>query len=123
VPSYALISDAEMADEETLRERIGRSTFDAVVVLRLVSVDRQPIWIPGNWQGFFYAYSGWPTWEPGYERIDTFVRFETSVYSVPGDHLIWAAASRTINPASAKSLAHDAAGVVAARLKKDHLIP
>jgi hypothetical protein len=75
------------------------------------------------WSGPYYAYGGWPAYDPGYVRVDTYVRVETNVYSLPDDRLVWASASRTENPGSVRSLVSDTAKAVAKSMRSQGLVP
>jgi hypothetical protein len=123
VPSYTLIPDAEVGNNELIRERAIAAGFDGIIVARVVSVDRQATWVPGMWTGPYYAYGGWGAYDPGYMRIDTFVRVETNIYSLPDDKLVWASASRTENPSSVRKLVDDTADAISKEMEKQGLIP
>jgi hypothetical protein len=90
VPSYTLIPDNEMGSQEAIRARAVAAGFDGAVVMRVVSVNRQATWVPGSWVGPYYAFGGWPAYDPGFVQVDTQVRVETNVYSLPDDKLLWA---------------------------------
>jgi hypothetical protein len=123
VPSYTLVADSEVGNDELIRERARAAGFDGAVVMRIVAVDREASWVPGMWSGPYYAYGGWPAYDPGYIRVDTYVRVETNVYSLPDDRLVWASASRTENPGSVRSLVSDTAKAVAHSMRSHGLIP
>jgi hypothetical protein len=123
VPSYTLFNDSELGDNALIRTRAQAGGFDGIVVMRILSVDKQATWVPGMWAGPYYAYGGWPAYSPGYMQVDTYVRVETNVYSLPDDRLVWAAASRTVNPGSARALVSDTAQAVAKAMRKQGLVP
>jgi hypothetical protein len=122
VPSYTFISAADVDNNEAIRARATAAGFDGAVVMRITSVDKQATWVPGAWAGPYYAYGGWPAYDPGYVRVDTHVRVETNVYSLADDKLLWASASSTSNPSSVRSLVSDTADAVAKEMRKVGLI-
>jgi hypothetical protein len=123
IPSYTLIPEAELENDEAVRARAKSEGFDGVVVMRVVSVDKQATWVPGAWTGRYYAYGGWPAYDPGQIQINTYVRVETNVYSARDDKLVWASASRTTNPSNVNSLVASTAKAVGKEMKKQGLIP
>ena len=103
VASYTLFPESALDDEQAIRKRIKDLGFDGAVVFRVVSVKREATWVPGTYGGPYYAFGGWPVYDPGYVQTDTVVRVDTNIYSVSDDRLIWAAASRTVDPAAPAS--------------------
>jgi hypothetical protein len=122
VPSYTVVPDAELNSHEAVRNRAQASGFDGVVVMRVAAVDKEATWVPGM-TGPYYAFGGWAAYDPGHVVVDTYVRVETNVYSVPGDRLVWASASRTVNPSSVRGLVGDTTRAVAKAMKSEGLIP
>ena len=95
-----------------LKTQVREFKIDAVIVSRLLKVDRKVTYIPGQpympypYYGSFYGYYGavYPVvYSPDYLREDTTVRVETNVYAVTsGDgQLVWTGVSDTFNPRSA----------------------
>jgi hypothetical protein len=94
-----------------LREQIKTFHIDAVVVSRLVKVDTEVTYVPGQayflpYYNSFYGFYGtvYPVvYSPGYLQQDTTVRVETNLYAVvePDGVLVWTGMSDTFNPSSA----------------------
>jgi hypothetical protein len=94
-----------------LREQIKAFNVDAVVVSRLVKVDTNVTYVPGQayflpYYNSFYGFYGtvYPVvYSPGYLQKDTTVRVETNLYAVtePEGVLLWTGMSDTFNPSSA----------------------
>jgi hypothetical protein len=103
-------------DLEYLRGQIRDNHIDAVVVSRLLKVDKKVISIPSStyiapypYYYSFYGYVGavYPlVYDPGYTREDTTVSVETNVYatSKPDGDLVWNGVSKSFNPKSAKKV-------------------
>jgi hypothetical protein len=122
-------------DLDYLRGQIRDNHIDAVVVSRLLRVDKKVISIPSStyiapypYYYSFYGYLGavYPVmYDPGYERVDTTVSVETNVYATSktdGD-LVWTGVSDSFNPKSAKKVADGLVKEVPKRMEKDGLLP
>ena len=122
-------------DLDYLRAQIRDNHIDAVVVSRLLKVDKKVISIPSStyiapfpYYYSFYGYLGavYPViYDPGYEREDTTVSVETNVYATSrGDgDLVWTGVSDSFNPKSAKKVADGLVKEVPKRMEKDGLLP
>ncbi len=112
VPAYTLLSDEEVRDVSRAKARVREQGFDSAVLMRIVSMQRERSYVPGQvymvprmYRDFWgYWGYGWGTvYEPGYLRDDRIVTVSTNVYSVLDDKLVWASESETFNPASLRS--------------------
>ena len=100
-------------DLDYIRAQVRENHIDAVVVSRLVKVDKSVTRIPGQsyvipygYYRSFYGYYGTvyqQVYTPDYLREDTTVRIETNLYATtsPDGELIWTGTSDTFNPKSA----------------------
>ena len=99
-------------DLDYLKTQVREFKIDAVIVSRLLKVDKTVTYTPGQpyvpypYYGSFYRYYGavYPVvYSPDYLREDTTVRVETNVYAVRGSdgELVWTGVSDTFNPSSA----------------------
>ena len=122
-------------DLNYLREQIRAYQIDAVVVSRLLKVDKKVTVVPSStyvvpfpYYYSFYGYLGavYPVvYDPGYTREDTTVRVETNVYatSKPDGDLVWTGISDSFNPKSAKKVADGLVKEVPKQMEKDGLLP
>ena len=122
-------------DFDYLRAQINSNRVDAVVVSRLLSVDKKVTSVPSStyiapfpYYYSFYGYLGavYPVvYDPGYTREDTTVRVETNVYatSKPDGDLVWTGVSDSFNPKSAKKVADGLVKEIPKRMEKDGLLP
>lgn len=97
-------------DLNYLREQVREQNIDAVVVTRLIKVDRKTTYIPGGayyapypYYNTLYGYYGavYPViYTPDYLREEKKVRIETNLYiaSAPDGQLVWTAVTDTFNP-------------------------
>lgn len=104
-----LFRDEELRDMARVKQRVRELGFDSSVIMRVVGVEHERTYVPGQVyampgyaSGFWGSWgSGWTTvYEPGYLRQDRIVRIATNVYAVEADKLVWASESETFNPAS-----------------------
>ena len=130
---YSLISDEDLKNRDTVGRIIQANAIDGLIVLRLVSSDRQSVYYPPTVQphyGFsdyynsygYYGHGAAATYTPGYTVTDTIIHTEISVYSVKDQKLLWSGAGNTTNPSSVTDLALQTAKSAAAELKKQGMI-
>jgi len=122
-------------DLDYLRGQIRDNHIDAVVVSRLLKVDRKVTVVPSStyiapypYYYSFYGYLGavYPmVYDPGYTREDTTVSVETNVYatSKPDGDLVWNGVSKSFNPKSAKKVADGLVKELPKQMEKDGLLP
>jgi hypothetical protein len=122
-------------DLNYLREQIRAYQIDAVVVSRLLKVDKKVTTVPSStyvvpfpYYYSFYGYLGvvYPVvYDPGYTLEDTTVKVETNVYatSKPDGDLVWTGISDSFNPKSAKKVADGLVKEVPKQMEKDGLLP
>ena len=122
-------------DLDYLRAQIRDNHIDAVVVSRLLKIDKEVTSVPSStyiapfpYYYSFYGYLGavYPVmYDPGYEREDTIVTVETNVYatSKPDGDLVWTGTSESFNPKSAKKVADGLVKEVPKQMEKDGLLP
>ena len=122
-------------DLDYLRAQISSNHFDAVVVSRLLRVDKKVTSIPSStyvapfpYYYSFYGYLGaaYPLiYDPGYRREDITVSIETNVYSTskPDGDLVWTGVSDSFNPKSARKVADGLVKEIPKQMEKDGLLP
>jgi hypothetical protein len=111
--SILLRPDAGKLDLDYVRTQIREHKIEAVIVSRLVKVDKQVTYkpaevyvVPYAYYNTFYGYFGTVydyVYSPEYLREDTTVRVETNLYSTakPEGELVWTGTSDTFNPRKA----------------------
>jgi hypothetical protein len=122
-------------DFDYLRAQVRSHQIDAVVVSRLLRIDKEVTSIPSStyvspfpYYYSFYGYLGavYPmVYDPGYTWEDTTVSVETNVYDTrpPDGNLVWTGVSNSFNPKSAKKVADGLAKEVPRQMEKDGLLP
>jgi hypothetical protein len=111
--SYTILTDEDLHDREAAKAKVKAGGFDGAVIMALVNVDRTTTYVPGQayavpayyntmWGGWGY---GWSTYyDPGYVQENQYVDFNTNVYQVEQEKLLWSSRSETINPSNMASL-------------------
>jgi hypothetical protein len=126
--------DSPDLDPEYLRGQIRDFKIDAVIVSRLVRVDKKTTYVPGHsyavpyaYYRSFYGYYGTvyrQVYSPDYLREDTTVRVETNFYAAsPTDgELIWTGTSDSFNPKSAQKVIDGLVKLIAKELKAQNIL-
>lgn len=120
VASYRL--SAKPPVEDQLHELVLGGQFNGAIVMRVVAVEKEADWVPGTWIGPYWGAFGWGMFDPGYYELNTWVRVETNMYSLPDEQLVWAASSSTENPISVKQLVNETVDRVAKELPLQRLV-
>jgi hypothetical protein len=122
-------------DLDYLREQIRSNQIDAVVVSRLLKVDKKVTSIPSSSYvapfPYYYSFYGYlaavypVVYDPGYTRVDTTVSVETNVYATsrPDGDLVWTGVSDSFNPKSAQKVVDGLVKEVPKQMEKDGLLP
>ena len=121
-------------DPDYLKGQIRDFKIDAVLVSRLVKVDKKTTYIPGHsyvvpyaYYRSFYGYYGTvyqQVYSPDYLREDTTVRVETNFYeaALPDGVLIWTGTSDSFNPKSAQKVIDGLVKLIVKELKKQDIL-
>jgi hypothetical protein len=131
VPAYTIVGGADGRNRERARAAFEAAGIQGVVSVRLVDKSRQVTYVPGmsyrpgrwrhpyyrsywNYYGYGWGYLD----DPGYNRVDTVLSVETTVYSLVQDKMIWGGLSKTVNPGNAEELVGEIAVQAAAEMKE-----
>ena len=129
--SYTVLSENDLQDREAAKAKVLAGGYDGAVVMVLVSVDRTQTYVPGSayavpapytsmWGGWGY---GWSTYyDPGYVDTDQLVDFNTNVYQVQGEKLIWASRTQTTDPTSVGSMVDEIISANIAEMKRQKVL-
>lgn len=121
-------------DINYLKTQIKEFKIDAVIVSRLVKVEKNVTYVPGEvytmpypYYRSFYGYYGavYPVvYSPDYLREDTIVRVETNVYDTrtPNGEIVWTGTSDTFNPRSADKAIDGVSKLIVKELAKDGIL-
>lgn len=132
LPSYTVVADGQDISEEALKPILEQNEIDAIIVTRVLSVDKTTDYVPGStyvvpnsYYGGFYGYysrSYAVVSEPGYYTENTTVMLETNVYDTANSKLIWSGVTRTYNPSSTSSAISEVTSLIVDSMNKDGLL-
>jgi hypothetical protein len=121
-------------DLDYLKGQIRDFKIDAVLVSRLVKVDKKTTYIPGHSYavpyGYYHSFYGYygtvyrQVYSPDYLREDTTVRVETNFYAAtpPDGELIWTGTSDSFNPKSAQKVIDGVVKLIVKELKEQDIL-
>jgi len=131
--SILLRPEGTKLDLDYLKEQVKAFKIDSVIVSRLVKVDKNVTYIPGQpyvpypYYRSFYGYYGtlYPVvYTPDYLSEETTVRVETNVYAVSSSEgeLVWTGVSDTFNPSSADKVIQQLSKLIVKELQKENVL-
>lgn len=115
--SYLEKNSADINDEE-LRKKMRSDGFNAAITMRLIDVDKEKVYVPG--QSYLYPpyYSSFSRYyhrnwifysSPGYYVVTKKFIIETILYSIEEDKIIWSGITETYNPRGVSKLTDEIA--------------
>jgi hypothetical protein len=128
VASYRMIPKEELRDPAKAKGWFQRANVAGVVVLRVVSSEKETVYTPSVWAtatySSFWNYYGtsWTAVRSYKTSQQTTVTIETLVYDVTNDKLVWAGVSQTKNPKNIQILVNELVNDVAAEMRTQGLI-
>ncbi len=136
--SAAIFPIDKELDEATLEPVLAERSIDAVIITRLVKVEKDTKYVPGQYasspgvyrpphsynHGFYdYYYQAQPVvYSPGYMVDETIASLETNMYVTPDEKLIWSLTSETFNPNNVNKVINELAAIIIKELTKDGVI-
>ena len=129
--SYTILSQDDLQDRESAKAKVKAGGYDGAVVMVLVSVDRTQTYVPGSAYAvpapYTSMYGGWgyglsTYYDPGYVDTDQLVDFNTNVYRVQDEKLIWASRTQTTDPTSVGSMVDEIISANISEMKKQKVL-
>jgi len=129
--SYTILSQDDLQDRESAKAKVKAGGYDGAVVMVLVSVDRTQTYVPGSAYAVPAPYTsmyggwgyGWSTYyDPGYVDTDQLVDFNTNVYRVQDEKLIWASRTQTTDPTSVGAMVDEIISANISEMKKQKVL-
>jgi hypothetical protein len=121
-------------DLNYLRSQVRSNQFEAVVVSRLIKVEKKVTYVPGGpsfmpypYYGTFYGYYStvYPiVYTPDYLREEKKVRIETNLYLIsdPDGVLVWTAVTDTFNPSDVDKAIGKLVKLVVKQMQTDNVL-
>ena len=133
VASTSVFPTEKAIDKDMIRTEAAEQGMDAVFVMYLLSVGEKAIYRPSptgpsigspasSMHGYDFQDIQNYAYDPGYHRRKKFVKFESKLYEIATDKLIWSATSETIEPKSTKDVINHLSKKVMKNLKEHQLI-
>jgi len=137
VPGWQYIKADGQAPEGEVSAAVADAGADAVLMARLVAIDKQisvnPIVVPGPAYGWYGPYAGWygpyagwygAGWYayPSVQQYDV-VYVETTLFDAKTKRLVWSGTSKTVDPASVQQEAPGFADTIIGALQQAGLLP
>lgn len=104
IASYPYAPESGKIDRVRLEEIVTKTSADAVLIIRLITVDRQmvstpPRWVPSAGPRYGYYDTAWNGYyEPGTTYEQTTIILDVKVYDSRTGELVWTGTTRTIDP-------------------------
>jgi hypothetical protein len=129
VPEWQYLKGEGQAPEGVVSSAVDSTGADAVLMARLVAIDKQidvsPVVVPGPGYGWYGPYAGWYSgWYamPQVRQYDV-VYVETTLFDQKTKRLVWSATSKTVDPASIQQEAPGFADTIIAAMQKAGVLP
>ena len=128
-PTYRLIPREELKSAEKVQAWLTRGTFEAVVVMRVVSAEKEvsynPVMFSSGYYttfGGYYGYGYSSVTAVGKPSTDMVVTIEALIFSVADGKLLWASVSEKTNPKGAGPLVKELVKDITGEMKKEGLL-
>ncbi|ULQ55555.1 hypothetical protein KJS94_12960 [Flavihumibacter rivuli] len=130
VASYTLNNlPSSKESEDAVINALKAQGFDAVVVTRLVDIEKETSYVPGTTYpsyygrfGGYYGYAYGAYGSPGYYTEDKVYSVETNIYTLNPDKLVYSCVTQTTNPSKLEKTINEIAQIVHDRMVQDGLI-
>jgi hypothetical protein len=120
-------------DEKQVMQELDKSKVDGVITVSLQDTDQSERYVPGSVRYEPYAirynrfYGYYQTfynrvYTPGFTETRTNYFFETNLYDVNSNKLLYSAQSQSFDPSSAEQIAHEVAKAVVKDMEKNNIL-
>jgi len=110
-----------MLKKEDIIEAVKKYNNDAIIVTRAVGVDEEKGYSGAPYYTYYgQAYGSYR--HPTYSNMNTTYQFQTNLYDVKTEKLIWSGTSETFNPDSTMQVIDNVIKVVITDLQKNGLL-
>lgn len=118
-------------NQDAIRNKIKGDGFDAVITMRLIDVEKERTYVPGNVTSYpvqYRTFSGYyfNTWEtystPGYYSTTKTYTIEINVFSIVDDKIVWSGLTQTTDPDGINKMTADIVKTVFRKMVNDGII-
>ena len=136
-PSIQFHPAVDQLPEDKAKALIQEHGVEAVIVTRLLDIDRKDVYVPpttyvssypaygspyyGNWYGY-YSYGYTVTHDPGYTYEKVTVVLETNLYDAATGDIVWSGQSNTFDPSGVEDVIGPTVGIVVEELLTHKLL-
>lgn len=112
-------------NDEELRKKMKIDGFNAAITMRLIDVDKEKVYVPGQsylYPSYYktfgrYYQRNWVFYtSPGYYVVTKKFLIETILYSIDEDKIIWSGITETYNPNGVAKLTNEIACTIHKRM-------
>ncbi|MBN9298496.1 MAG: hypothetical protein J0I41_15935 [Filimonas sp.] len=128
---YGPKSFENMKEEQAL-QKLQSANFDGVLTISLLDKNKEKRYVPGTmsyapypYYGRFWGYYSYyypRVYQPGYYETSTRFFFETNLYDINSNKLLYSAQSQSSAPSSLNALADDFSRTIVKDMKKRKVI-
>ncbi len=123
----------DQMDEEPAIDKLKNSGVDAVITIVLLDKKKESRYVPGDLYfspyGYYYnRFWGYRTvlyrriYEPGYYVTDTKYFWESNLYDMSTQKLVYSVQTRSFDPASSESLGHEYGRMIVKNMLKENIL-
>jgi hypothetical protein len=121
----------DKTNEAAIYRKIKADGFDGAITMRLVDMEREKIYTPGNTAAYPVYYRNFSGYyhrsfnyysEPGYYTTTKIYTVEVNVYSIKEDKIIWTGLTETTDPNGVNKLTEEVAEVVYKKMVKEGFV-
>lgn len=118
-----------MTQQQAL-QKLSDEGIQNVITITLVDKNKQKRYVPGSmgytpgFWGYYSYYSPWAyqPYRPGYTEVNTSYVFETNLYNVANNQLLYSGQSKSVDANSMATLANDFARSVVRDMRRKNVI-
>ena len=130
VPSYKMITNEELADINSVKQKLSERGMEGALVLSVRNVDQKTSYYSsGMYPSAYYSFGGYYNYAWNYmydpymySTTNVYVDLEVLIYSLKDDKLIWYGESTSVNPEGIQQTIAELAVSVKNQLVEDGLL-
>ena len=130
VPSYKMITNEELADLNTVKQKLNERGMQGALMLRVKKIDEKTSYYSsGMYPSAYYSFGGYYNYAWNYmydpymySSTNVYVDLEILIYSIKDDKLVWYGESTSVNPEEIQQTISELAVSVKNQLVEDGLL-
>jgi len=130
VPSYKMITNEELADLNTVKQKLDERGMQGALMLRVKKIDEKTSYYSsGMYPSAYYSFGGYYNYAWNYmydpymySSTNVYVDLEILIYSIKDDKLVWYGESTSVNPEGIQRTISELAVSVKNQLIEDGLL-